>query len=303
MLILICFVPYSENKSFKVYVVLPLFPAFDNQNAIAAVQYYNLRSIKFGEFSIYNELIRAGLSDPSKYITFHGMRNWTVLMGQLTQEIIYVHSKLMIVDDTFVICGSANINDRSMLGSRDSELACLVKDEEFEFSEMNGRFVKVGKYASSLRKKIFKLHLGIYYENPNKISVMDCASDKFFDFFKKVSAQNTRIYEDCFKCLPSNEAKTFAAQSEYINQSKLVKSDPHKVDFFCDTISFQINKLILILVLYRLKNCLRSTSVALWLTSLSSLWQMRAIFIRVRPRKRAWYLSLFGYKIILFYFL
>ncbi len=29
----------------------------------------------------------------------------------------------MIVDDKVVILGSANINDRSMLGTRDSELA------------------------------------------------------------------------------------------------------------------------------------------------------------------------------------
>ena len=29
----------------------------------------------------------------------------------------------MIVDDEVVIIGSANINDRSMLGSRDSEIA------------------------------------------------------------------------------------------------------------------------------------------------------------------------------------
>ena len=29
----------------------------------------------------------------------------------------------MIVDDNYVIMGSANINDRSMLGTRDSEIA------------------------------------------------------------------------------------------------------------------------------------------------------------------------------------
>ena len=39
---------------------------------------------------------------------------------------IYVHSKLMIVDDSAVIVGSANINQRSMAGSRDSELALLA---------------------------------------------------------------------------------------------------------------------------------------------------------------------------------
>jgi hypothetical protein len=37
-------------------------------------------------------------------------------------EQIYVHGKLMIVDDRIIICGSANINDRSMLGSTDSEV-------------------------------------------------------------------------------------------------------------------------------------------------------------------------------------
>ena len=36
---------------------------------------------------------------------------------------IYVHSKGMIVDDEYVIIGSANINQRSMDGSRDTEIA------------------------------------------------------------------------------------------------------------------------------------------------------------------------------------
>ena len=35
-------------------------------------------------------------------------------------EILYIHSKLMIVDDKNMIIGSANINDRSLLGDRDS---------------------------------------------------------------------------------------------------------------------------------------------------------------------------------------
>ena len=35
---------------------------------------------------------------------------------------VYVHSKIMIVDDSTCLIGSANINDRSLLGSRDSEV-------------------------------------------------------------------------------------------------------------------------------------------------------------------------------------
>lgn len=36
---------------------------------------------------------------------------------------VYVHSKLMIVDDAYLIIGSANINQRSMDGHRDTEIA------------------------------------------------------------------------------------------------------------------------------------------------------------------------------------
>lgn len=36
---------------------------------------------------------------------------------------IYVHSKGMIVDDEYVILGSANINERSLEGTRDTEIA------------------------------------------------------------------------------------------------------------------------------------------------------------------------------------
>lgn len=40
---------------------------------------------------------------------------------QLT-ELVYIHCKLLIVDDRYVIIGSANINDRSQIGNRDSEV-------------------------------------------------------------------------------------------------------------------------------------------------------------------------------------
>ena len=36
---------------------------------------------------------------------------------------VYVHSKIMIIDDSAALIGSANINDRSLLGSRDSEVS------------------------------------------------------------------------------------------------------------------------------------------------------------------------------------
>jgi phospholipase D1/2 len=39
------------------------------------------------------------------------------------RHLVYVHSKMLIVDDAVTIIGSANINQRSMDGARDSEIA------------------------------------------------------------------------------------------------------------------------------------------------------------------------------------
>lgn len=64
------------------------------------------------------------IADPFQYISVFGLRNHALMPNNVpTTEIIYIHSKLLIVDDLFVIIGSANINDRSMLGNRDSEIA------------------------------------------------------------------------------------------------------------------------------------------------------------------------------------
>ena len=115
---------------------MPLLPGFDAKNAMMAVQYYNLRSIRIGKYSIYENLKLAGVNS-SDYITFHEMPNHAVLMNKLVQEIIYVHSKLIIVDDKHVICGSANINDLSLIGDRDSELAAIITDTELTDSKFN----------------------------------------------------------------------------------------------------------------------------------------------------------------------
>lgn len=36
----------------------------------------------------------------------------------------------MIIDDEIALIGSANINDRSLLGTRDSEIAIVVRDNQ-----------------------------------------------------------------------------------------------------------------------------------------------------------------------------
>ncbi|KAF9966135.1 hypothetical protein BGZ70_003198 [Mortierella alpina] len=76
-------------------------------------------------------------------------------------EQLYIHSKLMIVDDRIIIIGSANINDRSQSGFRDSEIAMIIEDQETVPSKMNGVEYQAGKMAHKLRTDLFKEHLGL----------------------------------------------------------------------------------------------------------------------------------------------
>jgi phosphatidylserine/phosphatidylglycerophosphate/cardiolipin synthase-like enzyme len=80
-------------------------------------------------------------------------------------EQVYVHSKLLIIDDQVVIMGSANMNDRSMCGDRDSEIACVIcgsgKYDDLVHTEMAGRAWKGARFAHTLRVRLWREHLGM----------------------------------------------------------------------------------------------------------------------------------------------
>jgi hypothetical protein len=50
------------NEKFRIYIVLPLLPGFDNINAVQAVLYFIMRSISKGDTSLFKRLERAGKS-------------------------------------------------------------------------------------------------------------------------------------------------------------------------------------------------------------------------------------------------
>lgn len=156
-----------EKKVFRVFVIMPLLPGFEGDvggssgNTLRAITHWNYASICRGKSSIIARLKAAGVEDPSQYISFHSLRTHDLLNGTPVTELIYVHSKLLIADDKVVICGSANINDRSMIGKRDSEIAVIITDEEYEEGRMNGEVFPSGVFAGQLRRFLFKEHLGL----------------------------------------------------------------------------------------------------------------------------------------------
>ena len=113
----------------------------------------------------------------------------------------------MIVDDKYVIMGSANINDRSMCGDRDSEFAVIYKENPELDSFMDGKPYKAALFAKSLRMNIWKEHFGI--EDKDMKLIDDPLSDELFTLMKTRAENNTKIYYDLFKCYPDDSFKKF----------------------------------------------------------------------------------------------
>ncbi|KAJ4956562.1 hypothetical protein NE237_013345 [Protea cynaroides] len=202
---------YKEKKCFRVIIVIPLLPGFEGglddggAASVRAIMHWQYRTICRGQHSILHNLY--GLLGPRThdYIHFYGLRAYGRLFdgGPIATSQVYVHSKIMIIDDHLALIGSANINDRSLLGSRDSEIAVLIEDKEFVDSSMSGKPWKAGKFAFSLRLSLWSEHLGL---RPGEVSqISDPVVDATYkDIWMATAKTNTMIYQDVFACVPND---------------------------------------------------------------------------------------------------
>uniref|UniRef100_A0A673VZ32 Phospholipase n=1 Tax=Salmo trutta TaxID=8032 RepID=A0A673VZ32_SALTR len=219
---------------FRVYVVTPLLPGFEGDittgggNALQAVMHFNYRTMIRGEYSIISQL-KKEMDELQwmNYISFCGLRTHAELEGRLVTELVYVHSKMLIADDNTVIIGSANINDRSMLGKRDSEVAVIIEDSETVTAVMDGLEYQAGRYALALRLECFRTVLGAHMDTT--IDVSDPVSDRFYkDVWMTTAGRNATIYEKVFRCLPSSLVRNMSELESYQTNPGLAQSDPGK---------------------------------------------------------------------------
>jgi phospholipase D1/2 len=158
----------KNQEAWRAMIVIPLMPGFQNTvdseggTSIRLIMQYQFRSICRGESSIFGRLRAQGI-EPEDYIQFYGLRAWGKIgpRQRLVTEQLYIHAKCMIVDDRVAIIGSANINERSMLGNRDSECAAMVRDTDMIWSKMNGKPYMVGRFPHTLRVRLMREHLGL----------------------------------------------------------------------------------------------------------------------------------------------
>ncbi|WP_058087690.1 phospholipase D-like domain-containing protein [Aquabacterium parvum] len=146
------------------------------------------------------------------YLTLLNLRNCEMVGGKLRTEQIYVHSKLLIVDDAEVVIGSANINDRSLNGDRDSELAVFVNDTAWRDSMTHGCPTKVCAFGHQLRTDLWRKHLALA-GNDNAVvkpasalaGLMEQpATPQTVKLIQQIAKANQAAYERTFAHVPRN---------------------------------------------------------------------------------------------------
>ena len=88
-----CYFFNRTGENFRVYVVMPLLPAFEGEvgttggTAIQAVTHWNYSSICRGGKSLIENLRKANV-EPMKYIMFFGLRKHENLLGNIVSNAI-----------------------------------------------------------------------------------------------------------------------------------------------------------------------------------------------------------------------
>ncbi|KAL5264098.1 hypothetical protein ACHWQZ_G005247 [Mnemiopsis leidyi] len=174
----------ERGRRFTAYILIPLFPEGDPLAPhIQEILFWQTKTMTMMYKKIAKAIKKANIdAHPCDYLNFFclGKRETPPAAMQLLtadtpankmartgRAMIYVHSKALVVDDIYAIVGSANINQRSMDGRRDTEIAVGC----WETQEGTENLVAEG-HVQGLRKSLWVEHLGVYedvFEFPKSI--------------------------------------------------------------------------------------------------------------------------------------
>lgn len=166
-------------------------------------------------------------------------------MEAFVSEELYIHSKVLIADDRLVICGSANLNDRSQLGTHDSEIAVIIEDPTPVESFMNGQQFTASKFAASLRRQLFRKNLGLLpdqicdrpdgnfspvtrgpneydWGSPADALVADPMSGEFDELWRGTARTNTEVFSKVFHNVPNDNVRTWEAYDEFFSKHFII---------------------------------------------------------------------------------
>nr|O04883.1 RecName: Full=Phospholipase D alpha 1; Short=PLD alpha 1; AltName: Full=Choline phosphatase 1; AltName: Full=Phosphatidylcholine-hydrolyzing phospholipase D 1 [Spuriopimpinella brachycarpa]AAB70463.1 phospholipase D [Spuriopimpinella brachycarpa] len=202
----------EAGKRFTVYVVLPMWPeGIPESGSVQAILDWQRRTMEMMYKDIIQALQANGIEeDPRNYLTFFCLGNREVKRDgeyepsekpdpdtdySRAQEsrrfMIYVHAKMMIVDDEYIIIGSANINQRSMDGAKDSEIAMGA----YQPHHLATREPARGQ-IHGFRMSLWYEHLGMLDDTLALPESVDCVqkvntvADKYWDLYSSETLEN-----------------------------------------------------------------------------------------------------------------
>lgn len=162
----------AKSKSpFHVYIVMPLFPEGNpSDSSNRGQRFLESKTIAYMLGALNAEL---GRSAWTKYLSFYFLAHWVdqepALAGDRRARVrasrrypIYVHSKMMLVDDEALIIGSANLNERSLNGGRDGEI-CVAA-----WAATDAMLPACRDQVMSFRGRLWAEHLGLPGQKPEE---------------------------------------------------------------------------------------------------------------------------------------
>ena len=178
----------KKGERFSAYIVTPMFA--ESPPWLPPVQemlYFQNQTMEMMYKQIAQALTDVGShSHPTEYLLFLclGKREgkgkhlelletptlndkYGYLLRQSLRLPIYVHSKMMIIDDVYIILGSANINERSLSGTRDTEINVACWQPFFEIHNPVGD-------VCTFRKSLFTEHFCGWHNSFQDPSSIEC---------------------------------------------------------------------------------------------------------------------------------
>jgi len=206
----------EAEESFHVYVCIPMYPEGDPASVpsqeILRWQFRTMESM-YKRIAIAIEKSGCG-THPSDHLSFYclgkreGLEDIEPVLSDLSSPApatgaelvreslrhqIYVHSKLMIVDDDYIVIGSANINQRSLAGERDSEICIGAFQPNHSIAAGPPR-----GDIHTFRLALWSAHLGGYntqFENPNSAECLAYVKTVTEEFWRVYTA-DTPLHSD-----------------------------------------------------------------------------------------------------------
>ncbi|XP_042051343.1 phospholipase D delta-like [Salvia splendens] len=198
------------KEKFRVYIVIPMWPeGVPSSAAVQEILYWQAQTMQMMYELIAKEIKSANLvnAHPTDYLNFYCLGNREEYQMKSSSEasslpnaepttstrktksgrfMIYVHAKGMIVDDEYVIIGSANINQRSMAGSRDTEIAMGAYQPHHTWAKK--KYHPRGQ-VYGYRMSLWAEHLGKIHPCFKEASERECV-----DYVNTVAEENWRRF-------------------------------------------------------------------------------------------------------------